>query len=156
MIRSTQPADTPILVELADRTGVFKPIEIQALREVLDDYHATNHAQNHHAVTLEESGTVLGFAYFAQAAMTDRTWSVWWIVVARTEQARGLGTTLMRYIEDEVRRHSGRVLFIETSSTPHYEPTRRFYLKLGYEITAALRDYYADGDDMVVFRKRMA
>ena len=28
----------------ADRgTGVFKPMEIQALKEVLDDYHAQNH-----------------------------------------------------------------------------------------------------------------
>ena len=42
---------------------------------------------------------------------------------------------------------------IETSSLPHYEPTRRFYLKHGYELGATLRDFYAEGDDMVVFRK---
>jgi ribosomal protein S18 acetylase RimI-like enzyme len=44
---------------------------------------------------------------------------------------------------------------IETSSLPHYGLTRKFYLKHGYEQTAILKDYYADGDDMVVFRKRM-
>jgi biopolymer transport protein ExbD len=38
MIRPTDPADTPLLLQLAESTGVFKPIEIQALREVLDDY----------------------------------------------------------------------------------------------------------------------
>jgi ribosomal protein S18 acetylase RimI-like enzyme len=47
------------------------------------------------------------------------------------------------------------VLFIETSSLPNYELTRKFYLKHGYEITGVLRDYYSEGDDMVVFRKKM-
>lgn len=49
----------------------------------------------------------------------------------------------------------GRLLLIETSSLPHYEPTRRFYLKHGYERSCAIADYYADGDDLVVFRKRL-
>ncbi len=60
----------------------------------------------------------------------------------------------MRHIENDVREARGRLLLIETSSLPHYEPTRRFYLKHGYETAAVLADYYADGDDMVVFRKR--
>jgi len=54
-----------------------------------------------------------------------------------------------------IRRHGGRILLIETSSLPHYDPTRRFYLKHGYGQEAVLRDFYADGDDMVVFRKRL-
>ena len=45
------------------------------------------------------------------------------------------------------------MLFIETSSLPMYEPTRRFYLKHGYEQHALLKDFYAAGDSMVVFRK---
>ena len=48
-----------------------------------------------------------------------------------------------------------RVLFIETGSPPHYELTRRFYLKHGYEQHALLKDFYADGDSMVVFRKAL-
>ena len=47
-------------------------------------------------------------------------------------------------------------MLIETSSLPHYELTRRFYLKHHYDQEAILRDYYADGDDMVVFRKHLA
>ena len=48
-----------------------------------------------------------------------------------------------------------RQLMIETSSLSHYDLTRKFYLKHHYEQTGVLRDYYADGDDMVVFRKRL-
>ena len=51
--------------------------------------------------------------------------------------------------------NTARVMFIETSSLPHYELTRRFYEKHDYDVTGVLRDYYADGDDMVVFRKKL-
>lgn len=154
MIRPTWPADTDTLVEIAAETGVFKPIELVALREVLDDYHATNQALGHRAVTYELEGGVLGFAYYAPAAMTDRAWYLYWIAVRKPRHAQGLGGQLLSFAEQEIRAASGRLLLIETSSLPHYDLTRRFYLKHGYEQAATLADYYADGDDMVVFRKR--
>ena len=73
--------------------------------------------------------------------------------MSKQTQARGVGGYLLRHAEEDIRKRNGRVLFIETSSLPHYELTRKFYLKHGYEVTAVLRDYYHDGDDMVVFRK---
>jgi ribosomal protein S18 acetylase RimI-like enzyme len=155
MIRPTLPADTPLLLTLAEGTGVFKPHEIVALREVLDDYHATMRAQGHRSVTDEEHGQIVGFAYFAPAAMTDRTWYLYWIAVTKAVQARGVGSRLLHHAEREIAAAQGRVLFIETSSLPHYELTRRFYHKHGYEREAVLRDFYAAGDDMVVFRKQL-
>src|SRR5579884_135368 len=156
MIRPTTSAETPALLDLARTTGVFKPHEIDALQEVLDDYHAGNIAEGHRSISFEKDGRVIGFAYYAPAAMTDRTWYLYWIAVTKQTQAKGIGSTLLRHAENDIRKRNGRVLFIETSSLPHYEPTRRFYLKHGYEMTGQLRDYYADGDDMVVFRKRMS
>jgi ribosomal protein S18 acetylase RimI-like enzyme len=156
MIRSTTPADTPLLVALTEATGMFKPLEIVALQEVLDDYHAVNHAEGHHAITWEDNGVVLGFAYYAPAAMTDRTWQLYWIVVKKGSQGSGIGGRLLRHLEDDIRtRHQGRVLFIETGSLPHYELTRAFYRKNAYDQHALLKDFYADGDSMVVFRKKL-
>jgi ribosomal protein S18 acetylase RimI-like enzyme len=154
MIRPTTPEDIPALIGLAEGTGVFKPLEVVALREVLDDYFAFELEQGHRSLTYEHLGRPIGFAYYAPAAMTDRTWYLYWIAVAKSSQARGIGTELLRSAEAEIRR-SGRVFLIETSSLSHYEPTRRFYLKHGYEQAAVIRDFYADGDDLVVFRKRM-
>jgi ribosomal protein S18 acetylase RimI-like enzyme len=153
MIRPTVPGDTPTLLALTQATGVFKPIEIEALKEVLDDYHAFNHAHGHRSLTYEQEGLVIGFAYYAPAAMADRTWYLYWIAVSKQIQARGVGSELLRHIEEEIRQAKGRLLLIETSSLPHYDLTRRFYLKHGYEQAAVLRDYYADGDDMVIFRR---
>ncbi|HEY7327478.1 MAG TPA: GNAT family N-acetyltransferase [Gemmataceae bacterium] len=155
MIRPTTATDTPALLQLTEGTGVFKPHEIVALDEVLSDYHAGEHEQGHISVTYEDNGHILGYAYYAPAAMTDRTWYLYWIAVKRDIHAKGIGSKLLRYAEDDIRQRKGRVLFIETSSLPHYKLTRKFYLKHGYEITGVLRDYYSDGDDMVVFRKRI-
>jgi GNAT superfamily N-acetyltransferase len=140
---------------MARRTDAFKSIEIEALREVLDDYHAANAAVGHRAVAIEQDGRVAGFAYFAESAMTDRTWSLWWIVIDREMQARGLGGELLRYVESVVKGVAGRQLLIETSSLAKYEPTRQFYLKHGYAQAAVVNDFYAEGDDLVYFAKRM-
>ncbi len=155
MIRPTIPEDTPALIALAESTQVFKSLEIQALREVLDDYHAANRAEGHRSITQELQGRIAGFAYYAPAALTDRAWYLYWIAVSKSVQAQGLGSSLLRHVEDDIRQQNGRILLIETSSLPHYEPTRRFYMKHDYEELAVLRDFYADGDGMVVFCKRM-
>ena len=156
MIRPTTPEDSPVLIELARGTDVFKPIEIVALGEVLDDYHAEEQARGHVAVTYERDGRVLGFAYYAPSSMADRAWYLYWIAVTAAVQARGIGGELLGHAEADIRARDGRLFLIETSSLPHYDPTRRFYLKHGYEVGAVLRDFYADGDDLVIFRKRLA
>src|SRR5579883_3055943 len=92
MIRPTIPKDTPSLLQIAQGTGVFKPLEIVALREVLDDYHAKNHAEGHRSISYDHEGHLTGFAYYAPAAMTDRAWYLYWIAVDKTSHARGIGT----------------------------------------------------------------
>ena len=155
MIRPTVPEDTPTLLTLTQTTGVFKDIEIEALEEVLNDYHADTHRHGHKSVTYEDKGQIIGFAYFAPAAMTDRTWYLYWIAVSKQTQAKGVGGKLLKHAEETIRQERGRILLIETSSLPHYQLTRQFYVKHGYDKEAVLHDYYADGDDMVVFRKRI-
>jgi ribosomal protein S18 acetylase RimI-like enzyme len=154
MIRPVVPADVPRLLELTAATRFFKPIDVEALREVLDDFFAD--PGGHQCVAYEADDRIVGFAYYAEAVMTDRSWYLWWIAVDPSTQGRGVGRELMKHVEDDARRWGARLMLIETSSVPQYEPTRRFYLRLGYEQEALLRDYYRDGDGLVVFRKRLA
>jgi ribosomal protein S18 acetylase RimI-like enzyme len=48
-----------------------------------------------------------------------------------------------------------RLLLIETSSQPRYEPTRGFYERHGYREVARVPEFYAVGDDRVIFAKRI-
>jgi GNAT superfamily N-acetyltransferase len=155
MLRPTAPADTDALIAMTVATGVFKPHEIVALTEVLDDYHATNREFGHVALTWEDVHGPTGFVYYAPTAMTDRTWELWWIVVKKELQGTGIGGQALKAVEERVRSAGGRLLLIETSSTSPYEPTRRFYVKHGYVVSAQIPDFYADGDDKVIFWKKL-
>ncbi|MFO0841929.1 MAG: GNAT family N-acetyltransferase [Gemmataceae bacterium] len=154
--RPAQPDDTSTLKALTAGTGVFKPHEIDVLQEVLDGYHARAADSQHVAVVAEQGGRVVGYAYYAPDVMTDRTWYLYWIAVDKTLQAKGVGGRLLRHVEDDIRGRGGRLLLLETSSLPHYELTRKFYLKQGFDVAGVIRDFYSDGDSLVVFRKRLA
>jgi GNAT superfamily N-acetyltransferase len=154
-LRPSQPSESRALIELAEGTGVFKPLEIQALGEVLSDYHAHEREGGHRCTTAWLDGSPVGFVYWAPAEMTDRTWQLWWIAVRSDLQSRGFGAGLLAHCEAEVRAAGGRLLLIETSSLPGYQPTRRFYLRHGYGGPSRVPDFYADGDDLLVFRKRL-
>lgn len=156
MIRPTIPEDTSTLVAITRDTGLFLPFELQALDEVFEDYFKEEYEQGHRCVTIEQDGRLIGFTYYAPADLTDRAWQLWWIVVDKQIQARGIGGQLLRFVEDAIRRQQGRMLFIETSGLPIYDLTRRFYVKHGYDVAATLKDFYADGNDMVVFSKRLS
>ena len=156
MIRPTVPEDTPALLAMTEGTGLFLPIDLEALDSVLMAYHDDNEDDGHRCVTYEDHGQIVGFAYFAPAAMTDRTWYLWWIVVNKQIQARGVGSHLLRHVEEGARAENGRLMMVETSGLPSYALTRKFYVKHGYEVAGVLKDYYADDHDMVVYRKRLA
>ncbi|HSQ57900.1 MAG TPA: N-acetyltransferase, partial [Gemmata sp.] len=66
------------------------------------------------------------------------------------------GSKLLAFAEEEIRDRGGRLLLVETATLPKYEPTRRFYLKHGYTLAATIADFYADGDGMAVFAKRLS
>ena len=156
MIRPATASDAPAILALTADTGFFKPMEVETLAEVLRDFFDHTHRDGHRCFVWDEAGHLLGYAYHAPEEMTDRTWYLWWIAVAADQQGRGLGAQLLAFVEADVRAIGGRLLVVETSDTPHYEPTRRFYLKHGYTAAAHIPDFYADGDGMSVFTKRLA
>jgi ribosomal protein S18 acetylase RimI-like enzyme len=156
MIRPTVPGDTPALLAITQGTGLFLPIDLEALDSVLSAYHDEMADAGHRCFTDEDNGRIIGFVYYAPAAMTDRTWYLWWIVVSKQIQAKGVGSQLLKQAEQGARGENGRLMMVETSGLPSYELTRKFYLKHGYEQAGVLKDYYADGHDMVIYRKRLS
>lgn len=154
--RPAHPDDTPTLKALTAGTGVFKPHEVEVLQEVLDAYHGREADSQHVAVVAEDGGRVVGYAYYAPDVMTDRTWYLYWIAVAKDIQAKGVGAKIMRHVEDDARGRGARLMLLETSSMPHSDLTRKFYVKQGYAVAGVIGDFYSDGDSMVIFRKRLS
>jgi ribosomal protein S18 acetylase RimI-like enzyme len=87
--------------------------------------------------------------------MTEHTFDLYWIAVDPADQGRGLGGQLLAAAEHQVRARGGRLLLIETASESAYAATVRFYEHAGYALLARIDDYYRDGDDKLVFGKRL-
>ena len=85
--------------------------------------------------------------------MTDRTWELLMLMVQADCQGQGIGSRLLKAVEEELRTIHGRMLLIETSSIPEFERTRQFYRHLGYSESACVPDYYARGVGKVTFTK---
>ncbi|MGQ9800170.1 MAG: GNAT family N-acetyltransferase [Candidatus Saccharicenans sp.] len=146
--------DRQAVLDLIRATGFFTTPEMQVAEELIDIYLNNPEQRDYYIVVTEnEQGQVTGYMTYGPTPLTEGTWDLYWIAVAPATQGRGYGQQLVSWLESEVRKHQGRLVLIETSSQPKYQPTRKFYEKLGYTEIARIRDFYRPGDDRVVFGK---
>ena len=154
--RPTTPADVPHLVALTAATGVFNDLEVHTLEGVIRDYFKSAYdEEGHRCFTAEGPDGLTGFVYLAPDEMAVGAWELWWVVVAKPHHGKGIGGELLGFAEQFARTNGGRVITLDTSSTPAYVPTHRFYEKYGYKRVGTLPEYYRDGDDKVIFWKRV-
>ena len=95
----------------------------------------------------------MGYAAWGRDPLTQRSFDLYWIVVAPAAQGQGLGRALLALVERAVAGSGGGNLYIETSSRMAYARSRRFYRSAGYRRVARLRDFYAPGDHKLMFCK---
>jgi ribosomal protein S18 acetylase RimI-like enzyme len=105
-------------------------------------------------VVCEDEGEVLGYVCFGTIPLTEGSFDLYWIVVHPKAQGRGIGRALMQHCEAAIARQGGRLVVVETSSRRDYDKTRRFYATtMGYDCAARFADFYAPGDDKMIFLK---
>ena len=85
--------------------------------------------------------------------MTEGTWNLYLIAVHPNYQSQGIGTSMIKYIEEVLKERGERLILVETSSLSDFERTRTFYLQMGYQKEAQIREFYQAGEDKIVFRK---
>jgi ribosomal protein S18 acetylase RimI-like enzyme len=96
---------------------------------------------------------LVGYVCWGPTPGTRGTYDLYWIVVDPASQGQGVGTTLLEAVEAQLTTAEGRLVVVETSSRADYTPTRAFYERRGYAAAARLPDYYAPGDDLVIYLK---
>jgi ribosomal protein S18 acetylase RimI-like enzyme len=160
-IRPAMPQDRDRIREILVATARFTRQEVGWAMELVDL--ALDHPEKReyavHVLEEPESGpnrTVQGYVCFAPTPLTLGVFDLYWIAVDPKHQGQGFGQMLLRFVENEVRRQSGRMLLIETSSKRSYAPTIRFYQRAGYHEISRIKDFYRIEDDKVVFCKVLA
>lgn len=156
MIRETTPEDTEPLVQIAIDAGMFPAEAAGFLEDMFAKHFANGLSEGHVCLTDIEDDEPSGMAYAKPVEATDGTWNLLMIVIAPDQQGGGRGRSLMERVESTLATRGGRLLLVETSGLESYAKTRRFYAGCGYTETATVPDYYAAGEDMVLFRKPLA
>jgi ribosomal protein S18 acetylase RimI-like enzyme len=160
---SLRPSDRARVAELLVSTAAFSREEIDVALQLFDasvTETGVAGADDARVADYEFTGAfegerLLGYACAGPTPATDGTFDLYWLAVDAAAQGRGIGRTLVRHVERELRHRGARMLLVETSSRPDYSNTRAFYARCGYTEAARIRDFYAPADDRIMLTTRL-
>ena len=154
VLRATE-ADGSQIQDITARAGVFNEEEVECVaalwQEYLDD---GPEVCGYNFIVVREGDQVCGFACYGPRDLTSGVFDLYWVAVDPNCRRGGVGRRLLTASEEGARQAGGRMIIAETSGTSPYEPTRNFYLGMGYTMEASIKDFYKQGDDLAIFIKR--
>ncbi|MEM7280233.1 MAG: GNAT family N-acetyltransferase [Pseudomonadota bacterium] len=146
----------PIASDLSDIKLILKDTELfppEMLQELIEPFLSGSDDQALWLVCEGEGTRVVGFCFARLEALTEGVWNLLAIGVRKKHQSKGYGSALISAVEESL--GNERILIVETSGQGSFEATRRFYELRGYTKEAVIRDYWAEGDDKVIFVKTL-
>ncbi|GAB4543345.1 MAG: hypothetical protein Fur002_15200 [Anaerolineales bacterium] len=156
MIKIAEPSDCEQIQDIAARAGVFSAEEVQCVQEIWDEFQTLGVENSGYQFIVQKDGErILGFACYGPRDLASGVFDLYWIAVSPEARRGGIGRRLLQASENAAREKGGRMIIAETSGTPQYAPTRKFYLDMGYAQEAAIKDFYSVGDDLAIFIKRL-
>jgi GNAT superfamily N-acetyltransferase len=153
VLREPVPADRSRIEQLSHAVGNFRTDEILVALEVFDASCRSDQV-DYETVVAEVGDRPVGWICWGPTPCTMGTFDLYWMAVEPAAQGLGIGTAL---VEEMERRLAGtaRLIMIDTSGRADYDATRTFYASRGYAVAAVVPDFYAPGDDQVIFAKRL-
>ena len=147
-------SDRRAVAELVAATGLFRPSELAIARELVEAcLERGPEASGYRFLLADDAAGLAGYVCFGPIDGTEGSFDLYWIAVRPDRRGRGLGRALLEAAEARIAALGGRRIYIETSTTERYAPTRAFYRACGYRLEAVLPDFYAPGDGKAFFVK---
>ena len=150
-IRPTLHDDIAALQEVLDGTELF-PSEM--LPEMVGGFLSGGESRDFW-LTFVADGRAIGFCYAVPEDLADGAWNMLALAVLPACQGEGYGGALVAQLESELKGRDQRILTADTSGAEAFAKTREFYRKNGYAEEARIRDFWAKGDDKIVFWKSL-
>ena len=151
-LRPLAAADRRRIEEITRAVSVFRDDEVPVALEVFDGAVAGSPDYVALGATVDER--LVGWICWGPTPCTLGTYDLYWMAVDPAAQAAGIGTALLREMEGRLA-GSARLIVVETAGRPDFRPTRVFYEARGYRKASVIPDFYAPGDDQVVYLKAL-
>ena len=156
MIRSLQKSDRDELKRILTDTNHFNDEEINVAMELIDIY-LNRQDQKDYIINVyrtDDTAKTAGYICYGRRPLTDSTYDLYWIAVDPGIHGKGIGSSLVKYMEQDVLNNlNGNIILIETSGKPEYGNERKFYEKNGYTVQTIIKSFYRRDDDLVVYIK---
>ncbi|MBI1884319.1 MAG: GNAT family N-acetyltransferase [Chlamydiae bacterium] len=154
-VREATPSDRERIEEILKASKVFSQAEVACALSLFEIYLERGGADEYvFCCACDEADVVQGLICYGKASLTDAVYDLYWVVTHPVHQGRGIGSLLMEELDHRLKILEARMILAETSSRADYEKSRAFYRAHGYELVSTIQDYYALGEDLVVFGKR--
>lgn len=154
VVRKTERQDFDQIRSIVIATDVFSQEEIDIAVELLDIYLNDPDQKDYELFSyIDGEGKVSGYICIGPTPATKSTYDLYWIAVDPVTQSKGVGTVLLNYTEDVLKKRGGRLLIAETSSISKYDNTRRFYEQKKFQKLAHIKEYYKENDDLIIYGK---
>lgn len=148
--------DRPKILRILENSGIFTKKEIQVAMEVVDETLRNPEIKEYDIFcAVNGPGALMGYICFGPIPMTEDRYDLYWIAVDNSCSRKGIGKSLLEFMEGFLVQKKARRVYVETSSTPPYEAARSFYMKHGYRLISVLKDFYKQGDDKLTFMKEL-
>lgn len=149
------PSDIKNVRSIIESTGFFYDYEVDVAVELVQERLQKGIESGYYFIFAEKDGETIGYTCYGNIPCTLHSFDLYWIAVHNDFRSHGLGKILMKKTEDAIRNLGGKGIYIETSSQEKYIPTQKFYDKCNCELIARFTDFYADGDDKLVYKRSL-
>lgn len=140
-------------LKIAENVLVFNPAEKEIVKEILDDYER-NPEKNYYLLGEEQDNVVLGFVIFGRTPLTESSWDIYWLMVDKYIQGKGIGRKLLKRVDEFIsRKQNGAVLRVETSTRKEFAHARNLYLRQEFKEVGRIPNFYGKDDDLIVYYK---
>lgn len=150
------PEDRRGISDILLNSGIFGQVDVECVDQMFDESLAKLSDDNYHFLSCWEGQQLVGFACCGSEALTQGTWDLFWLCVSPAARRKGAARALLAQALHCAARARARLMVIYTSSTGKYAPARRLYESAGFARVAMVPGYYADGDDLYIYTRRIS
>ncbi len=150
---NVQSADLKQVIEIVRSTGFFSEEEIAISGELVEHALQFPGSDDYLFIFAEHNDCLCAYSCYGRIPLTRSSFDIYWIAVRSELRGSGIGRQLLRRTEEGIVTSGGTQAYLDTSGRAQYQPTRRFYEAAGYLPEATLKDFYAPGDDKIIYKK---
>jgi ribosomal protein S18 acetylase RimI-like enzyme len=153
--REVIDTDPKTIEDIVTSTGFFRKDEIPVARELAEERLQKGADSGYEFLFAEINRQTIAYSCFGLIPCTINSYDLYWIATRKNFMNQGIGKYLLAETEKAISALGGRGIYVETSSLELYKPTQAFYERNNYLLKARLEDFYAPGDDKMIYVKKI-